>query len=157
MTNNGKKIDNACQLKLFDIVKQQQKSSGNNGGGLNIMSEFKQLISRCISLSKDSRYQIAAKMSELLGVEITFNMLNAWTAESHYQNRFPAEFLPAFCQVVKCYEPISFLAEKIGLFLLPGEEALRSEIQKIDEQVKELQKEKEKRVYFLSEIEKKGD
>jgi hypothetical protein len=39
-----------------------------------------------------SRYQVAAKMSELLDVDITKTMLDSWTAESKEQHRFPALF-----------------------------------------------------------------
>lgn len=158
MSNNSKKFVNTNQLKLFGIIqKQQDKSSLNSFGGLNIVSEFTQIISRCISRCKLSRYQIASQMSELLDYEITANMLNGWTSVGQDQRRFPAAFLPAFCKVVGSYEPIQFLAEKMGLFLLPGAEALRSEIQKIEEDIKGLENEKDKRLYFLKEISKNGD
>lgn len=156
MPNDTKKFVKSSQLSLFEIIQKQKNNKINNLGGLNIVSEFNQIISRCISHSKLSRYQITSQMSELLNQEITVNMLNGWTAVSHENHRFPATFLPAFCQVVKSYEPIKFLAEKMGLFLLPGEEALRSEIQKLEEDINELTKEKEKRLYFLSEIENNG-
>lgn len=156
MSNDSKNFVKPGQLSLFEIIQKQKNNKINNLGGLNIVSEFNQIISRCISRSNLSRYQITSQMSELLNQEITVNMLNGWTADSHDQHRFPAVFLPAFCQVVKSYEPIQFLAEKMGLFLLPGEEALRSEIQKLEENINELTKEKEKRLYFLSEIENNG-
>lgn len=156
MSNDSKNFVKPGQLSLFEIIQKQKNNKINNLGGLNIVSEFNQIISRCISRSNLSRYQITSQMSELLNQEITVNMLNGWTADSHDQHRFPAAFLPAFCQVVKSYEPIQFLAEKMGLFLLPGEEALRSEIQKLEENINELTKEKEKRLYFLSEIENNG-
>lgn len=156
MSNDTKKFVKSSQLSLFEIIQKQKSNKNNNLGGLNIMSEFNQIISRLISRSKLSRYQITSQMSELLNQEITVNMLNGWTADSHEQHRFPAAFLPAFCQVVKSYEPLKFLAEKMGMFLLPGEEALRSEIQKLSEDISELTKEKDKRLYFLSEITKNG-
>ena len=52
-------------------------------------------------------------------------------------------------------EPLSLLAEKAGLFALPGPEALRAEIQKLDEEAKKLSAEKRKRVLFLQEMEAK--
>lgn len=157
MSNNVKKLVKSPQMSLFDTIKSQnEKTNTSFIGALNIISEFRQIISRVIAASGLSRYQISAKMSELLDQEVTANMLYNWTAESKEQYRFPAEFLPAFCEVVKSYEPIQFLAEKMALFLMPGEEALRSEIQKIEEKMKDLEKEKDKRLFFLKEIQGNG-
>lgn len=156
MSNSSKKTDNHSQLNLFDIIKKQSDNDHSfSEGSLNIMSEFKRILSKCLSNSKLSAYQICARMSELLGCDITVTMMYAWTAQSHEQHRFPAEYLPAFCEAVKLYDPIKFLAQKTGLFLLPGEEALRSEIQKIEEELKRLEEEKSKRLFFLNEINRK--
>lgn len=154
MSGNGTKIEQQNKLRLFGIIKRQQKHI-NIGGGINIMAEFRKALSKCIGLCELSRYQICARMSEILDYEITVNMLNSWTAESHDQHRFPAEFLPALCNVIGSYEPIKVLIERTGHFLMPGEEALRSEIQKIDEDIKKLQDEKEARIVFLKEAEKR--
>lgn len=143
------------QMNLFELIKKQANSSDQKEGSYDIHIPFRRILSDCISKSKLSRYQICAKISELLGVDVTVTMLNSWTAGSHEQHRFPAEYLPAFCEAVGCYDSIAFLAQKIGLFLMPGSEALRSEIQKFEEQIKKLQEEKEKRIYFLNEAEKK--
>jgi len=91
-------------------------------------------------------------MSALVNQEISKYMLDTWTAESKDYHRFPAEFLPAFCQAVGSYEPLRFLAEKAGVFVLPGQEALRSEIKKIEEEIKKLQKQRQKRLIFLEEM-----
>lgn len=139
------------QLGLFEIIRSQEKYSEQTEGSLNIQGTFRRIISSCISKSKYSRWQIAAQMSELLGIEITIHMLNAWTAESKDYHRFPAEFLPAFCVVLDSCEPLKSLAQKIGMFLMPGPEAIRAEIQKIDEQIQVLKEEKDKRLFFLKE------
>lgn len=141
------------QMTLFELIKKQQKSLPDEGS-CDIHIPFRRILSNSISKSALSRYQICAKMSELLGMDVTISMLNAWTAVSHEQHRFPAEFLPAFCEAVGCYEPIEFLARKTGLFLMPGSEALRSEIQRIEEEIKKLEGERERRVFFLAEAEK---
>lgn len=92
-------------------------------------------------------------MSHLLGCEITKFMLDAWTAESKDGHRFPAEYLPAFCQVTGDREALTALAEAAGLFAMPGPDALRSEIQKLDEEAKRINSEKRKRLQFLKEME----
>jgi len=40
----------------------------------------------------------------------------------------PAEYLPAFCRVTGCNEPIEILNETTGMFSMPGPDALQSEI-----------------------------
>lgn len=87
MSNNKKKLDNPAQLNLFDLIKKQ--SDNNHSfpeGSLNISIEYRHLVTQIIRESKYSRYEICARMSELLGQEITISMLNSWTAESHEQH-----------------------------------------------------------------------
>ena len=85
-------------------------------------------------------------MSELLGIEITKSMIDAWTAESREGiNRFPACYLPAFCRAVNSIEPLRVLADLVGSVVVQGEEALLIELSKIEEQKQRLL-EKEKAI-----------
>jgi len=93
-------------------------------------------------------------MSELVGIDITRTMLDSWTAESKERHRFPAIFLPAFCKAVGSTEPLKLLAKFAGSFVLPGPEALRAEIKRIEEEIEVLKKERNKRRVFLGEMEK---
>jgi len=93
-------------------------------------------------------------MGELLNQDISKYMLDTWTAESKEYHRFPAEFLPAFCEAVGSFEPLRILAEKAGVFMLAGPEALRAEINKIEQEIKQLQKQRQKRLAFLEEVNK---
>jgi benzoyl-CoA reductase/2-hydroxyglutaryl-CoA dehydratase subunit BcrC/BadD/HgdB len=92
-------------------------------------------------------------MSELTGQEITKSMLDNWSAESHEKHRFPCQFLPAFIISTGSRHAFDVLTRRAGLFALPGPEALRAEIQRIDEEIKKKQSEKQKRQIFLKEIE----
>jgi hypothetical protein len=47
-----------------------------------------------------------------------------------------------------------FLLPPLGLFALPGPEALRSEIRRIEEQIKKLHADKHKREILLGEVER---
>ncbi len=99
-----------------------------------------------------SRYEIAARMSDLIGEEITKSMLDNWTAPSH-PHTMPAEILPAFVLATGQHQALEVLSRKAGLFALPGPEALRAEIQRIDEEIKRKQADKQKRMIFLREVE----
>jgi len=97
-------------------------------------------------------------MSTLLDHTVTKEMLDSWTRESDEINgrpgrHIPAEYLPAFCQVTKNNEALIVMGRKVGLFVLPGPEALRAEIQKLDEQIKQVRDRKKRRMIFLKELE----
>lgn len=141
---------------LFEWVKKAQALSNQSSspplGSLDIDSEFRAAVSADIKASPLSRPQIAAHMSDLAGQEITDSMLYSWTAESKDHHRFPCQFLPAFVVVTGGRRAFECLSRRSGLFALPGPEALRAEIHRLDEQIKDLQEEKSKRKLFLKEI-----
>lgn len=106
---------------------------------MDIDRQFRALVSEAIKGSPLSRYTIAARMSELCGHEITKSMVDSWSAESKENHRFPAIFIPAFCEAVGSRDALTFLCEKAGTFNMKGPDALRAE--------------KVKRVMFLREME----
>src|SRR5262245_27007942 len=75
-----------------------ESQQSDRAGSLNRDLSVRQSITRAIRNSFKSREQVAAEMSCLLGCRITAHMLNDWTAESKGAHRFPASFVPAFCQ-----------------------------------------------------------
>jgi len=89
----------------------------------------------------------------MVGQDITKTMLDSWTAESKEQHRFPAVFLPAFCEAVGSTDLLRMLGQAVGAFVLPGPEALRAEIQRIDEEIIRKQADKRRRLVFLKEME----
>ena len=141
---------------LFEWVKKAQalslQSSTLPQGSLDIDAEYRAAVSADIKACPLSRYQIAARMSEFTGQEITESMLNNWTAESHEKHNMPCKLLPAFVMATEGRRAFECLSRRSGLFALPGPEALRAEIHRLDEQIKGLQEEKSKRKLFLKEI-----
>jgi len=150
MPKRKKRIDHPDQFSLLDLLHQLQQPSSE--GSLNIQLKFRAMVSTCIKKCPLSRWEIAGRMSMYLGTEITKYMLDTWTAESKEHHRLPAEYLAAFCCAVDSYDLLSLIAETAGVFMLPGAEALRSEIQKIEEQIKALQRARQKRLIVLEEI-----
>lgn len=70
-------------------------------GSVNLQIEMCNLLSTMIASGIAngrirSRHDLAARMSELTGEEITKSMLDSWTAESKDRHRFPYEYAPAF-------------------------------------------------------------
>ncbi len=152
------KKKNNNQQTIFDWIKKAEELTSQSeilrAGSLDIDSELREAVSSDIKTCPLSRYQISARMSELTGQEITASMLYSWTAESKEKHRFPCQFLPAFVIATGGRRSFNVLSRRSGLFALPGPEALRAEIQKLDEQIKKFKSEKMKRHIFLKEIER---
>lgn len=154
MAKTQKRID-LNQLSLFDVLKDyhERKPTLTPAGSFDVDRQFREAISEALKNCPLSRWHVVGRMSELTGCEITKSMLDTWTAESKENHRFPAIFLPAFCEAVGCSEPLKLLGRLIGVFVLPGPEALRAEIKRIEEDIAKKQHEKKKRVMFLKEME----
>lgn len=161
MTKLKPKIDDK-QITIFEYLQklsEQSQQTPSDAGQFKIISALRATLRAAIKSCPLSRHQIAGEMSHLVGEDITKEMINSWTRESDEINgrpgrHTPAEYLPAFCHVTGCNEPLSILGRMVGLFVLPGPEALRSEIQRIDEQIKTAQSKKKKRLMFLREMER---
>jgi hypothetical protein len=79
------------QASLFDLLKnyQEENHASRPAGSFDIDRQFRELISQALKNCPLSRWQVAARMSELTGHEITKAMLDSWTAESKEAHRFP--------------------------------------------------------------------
>lgn len=156
MAKYSRKIskDQTAQPSLLDLIERAAAlRDGPDEGSLQVQPALSLAMSRAIRDSGLSRYEIAGRMSELVGQDITKSMLDAWTAESKEQHRPPAEFLPAFCVASGSREPLLILADKAGYFCLPGPDALRAEIQRLAEEEKEVRAERLKRQRLLKDME----
>ncbi len=157
-----KKYSSTLQATLFDLLVDSENNSTIHPGSLDIDAEFRCALSEDLRHAKGetgreiSRYEVAAAMSAMLGREITAAQLNNWSAEAHEKHRFPAQYLPAFVHATGGQaRAFNVLSRASGLFALPGPEALRAEIRRIDEEINLKQGEKKKRIVFLKEMEGK--
>lgn len=140
-------------MSLFDLlVAAREEKAGQALGRLNIAAKLAMAARNSIRKAPKSRETIADEMTELTGDQISVSMINNWTAESH-PHRMPGEWIPAFCLATNDTSMIEIQAEAAGIYTLPGPDALRAEIQKLDEQAKTLSKERHKRMLFLKEME----
>lgn len=143
-----KKIDiaNTNQLNLFDIIQQvseRQKSislSNDIPGRLNISATLRELVSHGLKHPHLNRYGVAAEMSKLLGKEITKSMLDRWSAESKENHRFPLDYLNAFIEVTGDKTILRLICEKAGGYFIEGEDALLTELGRIEKQKEEIAK-----------------
>jgi len=148
-------VKNPNQMSLFDLLLQERAEKElSRPARLNITAQINAAIKNAIRKAPKSRETIADELSELTGERVTVSQINNWTADSHPHD-MPGRFYAAFCIATADSELIRIQAEAAGVFILPGPDALRSEIQKLDEESKKLQAEKRKRQLFLKELEGK--
>ena len=150
--------EESSQLSLFDILKaeHEERRAEPGAGELNIHDRMRAALSLALKTAlPKSRYQVAGDMSHLLGLEITFHMVNAWVAESKDGHRIAAEYIPAFCKATGDTGPLRLLADTLGVFTLQGPDALRAEIRKDEERVKAIQRDMKKKVSLLDALDSK--
>ena len=126
------KFANPYQLSFLDFLKELRPKN-TEFSSLNVDLRLREVVGQAIKESPLSRFQIAARMSESLGLEVSKTMIDSWTAESREGiNRFPACYLPAFCHVVESIEPLRVLADLVGSVVVQGEDALHMELSKVE-------------------------
>jgi len=101
-------------------------------GSQNVGAEIRHLISTVLKQCPRSRYEIAARMSELLGVDVSKHQLDSWCAESRDGWRFPLEYLPAFEAACNTYEITEYIASQRGCSLNIGEETLTAKLGQLE-------------------------
>lgn len=156
MSNSRSSIDKR-QLSIFELIQAQQEPSKNSKGQFRVIEDLRESLRAAIKDSPLSRHQIAGEMSHFVQETITKEQIDSWTRESDEVNgrpsrHIPAEYLPAFCQVTGSREPLEVMGRLCGAFVLPGPDALRAEIQKIEENIKAAHDQKRQRLALLKAI-----
>lgn len=147
------------QMRLFDLLEGHiQEAPGEPApGSFDMSAAVRQGISESIRRSGMKRWEIAGQMSELLGHEITESMLNAWSAESREDRRFPTEYLAAFCHVTGDRELLKQIARRLQCWLYESEEAVMAELGRINWQRQQLSTRERQVKRYLATLRKKTD
>lgn len=126
---------------LFEIPKPQEPTAGS----LECARELRAIVSDTLKRCPLNRYEVAAKMSELTGRDIAKTQLDAWSAESRAEWRFPLELAPAFETATNTFVFTEFLARKQGCKVYSGDDVPRAELgrlesmkDEINQQIKQL-------------------
>lgn len=128
MARRRQKIDGnpENQISLFDMIEEinprKFASPDFQVETKPLGIRVKEAISDAIKNSGLKRYDIAGRMSEHLGTEITESMLNSYTAESKEGYRMPADYFPIFCKIVKDYTVLEVLVAAAGGRMVKSEE-----------------------------------
>lgn len=149
-----------AQTTIFDLLKEPDAASRKAEGSFCVVCQLRAALRDAIKKSQLSVHQLAGEISHLLGCTITAEQIYSWTRVSDEKNgrpgrHVPAEYLPAFCRATGSREPLRVLGDLLGVFVLPGPEALRAEIQRLDEDIRKAKRQKQKRQVFLAELERR--
>lgn len=126
------------QLSFDDYFVVPAPTEARPGAIAGFDHELRQALSKSLKAAPLSRYEVAGKMSELLGDEVSKNMLDAYTAESRETHQMSVVRLVALILTTKDYDLLALVAEKVGCRLLIGEQAIGAELGFIDQEIEEL-------------------
>lgn len=152
MSKLDQKIDTG-QISIFDLIRQSESLCHPKiCNRMSIDGAIRAIISDSIKQCPLSRYEVAAKMSDILGAEITKAQLDSWSAESKENHRFPLIYISAFCQITGCRELARYMAKLCGGHFIEGEDALTLELGKVYEQKRELSKREQRIKNYLESL-----
>lgn len=108
---------------LFDIPRAAPALPGS----INFSREIAAAMSASLKTCPADRIEVSARMTRLMGREVTLSMLNAYTAESHVDHNISLERAIAFDVATQAQALLMFFAAKTGCGILVGEDALLAE------------------------------
>lgn len=159
-------VEHPDQLSFFDrLLQEKVEREQQRAGRLNLDAQLNAAVERAIaqwrSMTGKSLDLFCDELSEAIGCIVKPSTINNYLAVSH-PHRWPASWIAAICIITGCNEPASVTNDTIGIYTVKGPDALRAEIEKLDEEEREaeenkrrIRQEKQKRRLFLQELEGK--
>lgn len=123
----------APQLSLdlfFDT--ELPKATTVDDGSLAIEREVSRVISAGIEESGLGREEIARRMSDVLGKEVTLHMVNAYSSEARGEHNISFARAVAFDLATETYTLLKYHARKCGGRVYLGRDALLAELGKVE-------------------------
>ncbi len=106
-------------------------------GALDVSMAFRDSLTQALRKHNEGRWQVAAKVSELVGRSISKDMLDKYTS-SNPEYGMRAEDLPAFCAVTRSIEPFRTLLDPLNHEVISPEEGDFVRLARIERKVAEL-------------------
>lgn len=126
MARRKKSVDK--DQMILDLFADMVENLSLQGGSQEHLSDFEFRFRRELKAAIDAagmdRYEIAARMSRLLGREITKSHIDQWTALSTVQRRIHADSLKALCEITDNWSALQLLVESCGFRMLTQDEAV---------------------------------
>jgi hypothetical protein len=155
MSKSSRKFDTALsnQMSLFDIMLSTQQTKNEPApGSLAVGQQIRQFLSAALKNTAIKRWEVAGRMSEYTGAEISESMLNAWTAESKEGYRFPLEYLPAFCWATGDYDLLEIVTKACGCYIVKSEEVALLELARLEQAERTIQNRKKQVREYMKKV-----
>jgi len=91
-------------------------------GSMDVGLKFRDILSKAFGRCKDSRYQLAGKLSEVTGRNISKDMLDKYTS-SNFDYALRAEDLPGVILITQSLEVAQVLVEPVGCLVASPEDS----------------------------------
>ncbi len=130
------------QKKLFDeeeiAIREEAIMQTAIETNYDIGAQLRRWLSTAIKNSPMSRFEIAARLSELHNKEISKFQLDSWTAESKDGYHLPAEYVPALCFILNDLGGLRIQAAPLGVKVLENKDLMWLEYGKLKRSEQEL-------------------
>lgn len=121
---------------LFDVPQPAQERPGS----MALTREIAHVMSDSLKACPHDRIEVAARMTRLMGREVSLSMLNAYTAESAERHTISLERAIAFDAATEGYGLLEFFAKQRGCSLNVGKAALLAELGRFEQMKSEIAK-----------------
>ena len=128
----------ARDLLTGDLFADIPRPAPTTPGSINYSREIAAVMGQALKDCPNDRYDVAARMSRMLGREVPISMLNAYCAESHEQHNISFERAIAFDAATEGFSLLNFFAAKRGCRVMVGQDALLAELGRIKQMRDEL-------------------
>mgnify|MGYP001171398043 CR=1 FL=1 len=113
-------------------------------------------VGTILNSDERSRWEIAARMSELLGEDVSKSMLDAYASPAREEHKVPMSRFFALVAVTDRQDLLDPLLREIGAALLVGEEVLTARLGHIDRHIEHLKAER-RRIAAQAPLIRTGD
>jgi hypothetical protein len=117
-----------------DLFAAVPKPASLESGVMSIKVKIAHAMSKAMKDCPFDRYEIAARMSRILGRDVSKHMLDAYAAASRDTHIPNLEFCIAFDAATEQNELLNLYASLRGCAVLVGEETLRAELGRLEMQ-----------------------
>ena len=121
---------------LFDLPRPAPEFPG----GMAFSREIAHVMSASLKACPHDRIEVAARMTRMLGREVSLSMLNAYTAESAERHTISLERAIAFDAATEDYGLLQFFAKQRGCSINVGKAALLAELGRFEQMKAEIAK-----------------
>lgn len=140
-----RRIADTLTFDLFEVPSPAPQTPGS----MNYSREIAATMSQALKDCPFDRVEVAARMTRLLGREVSLSMLNAYTAESRDMHNISLERAIAFDAATEGYALLNLYSGKLGCRVMVGKESLLAELGRIDQMKVDLARQEKAIKQFL--------